>query len=182
VSNVIPKPDGSDTGAEREAPAALSFDALYRRHAARVRTLVKAILGDGFDAEEATHDVLLRGHAALRAGRIRSGALKRWLHTTARRHALDLRKSRARARARDDRYARAQRDGTTGAPDRRLDAQHLTELLRRRHPEELELVARCLVLENDRADIARALGITQGTLSVRLHRAVARLRSTLDTL
>jgi len=75
----------------------------------------------------------------------------------------------------------AHRDGAA-TPDRRLDARHLTELLRRRHPEELELVAQCLVLENDRADVARALGITRGTLSVRLHRDVARLRSTLDTL
>lgn len=179
----MPKP-AADCGPS--APEALAkhegFEGLYARHHAGVFAVALGIVGSRQDAEEVAHDVLLKAQAHLdRQGLQVSAASPRWMRTVARRHALDVRKHRVRAEMRDVRYATdcGPNVGPNGRIDTFVDARRVTAELRSRFPDDVELVAKCMVECRDRADLARELGLTQNALSVRLHRAVQRLRRAL---
>jgi RNA polymerase sigma factor (sigma-70 family) len=147
-----------------------AFEALLRRHGPMVLGVCRRVLGDRHDAEDAfqaTFLVLVRKAAGLR-DRERVG---NWLYGVAYRTALKARAMNARRRARERRAAGAGRP----AGGRDVAAEELLERLDAelsRLPERYRLpVVLCELEGRSRREVARALGVPEGTLSWRLAQA-----------
>jgi RNA polymerase sigma factor (sigma-70 family) len=147
-----------------------AFEALLRRHGPMVLGVCRRVLGDAHDAEDAfqaTFLVLVRKAAGLRC-RERVG---NWLYGVAYRTARKARVMNARRRARERRATAgarpgAGRDAATEELLERLDAE-LSRL-----PEKYRLpVVLCELEGRSRKEVARALGLAEGTLSWRLAQA-----------
>jgi RNA polymerase sigma-70 factor (ECF subfamily) len=145
--------------------------------------LLARMLGDAAAAEDVLQDVLLRAFQAMRAGRFDGGAaLRTWLHRIAINAAVDT--LRHRARRRDDSTALV--EPSAHAPVATLEARcalhRLAALL-----DDLPLEQRsALVLKEleglSSAEVAAALGISEGAVEQRLVRARATLRRRLPEI
>jgi RNA polymerase sigma-70 factor (ECF subfamily) len=160
---------------------ASAFEALYRRHAARIHGVVARLVGyDRARAEDLVQDAFVRAWQALPAYRFES-AFGTWLHRLAVNTALmDLRAARSRPRGSGDEDALDQ----VGTPD---SAGHGTALSLdlERAVATLPPRARAVLVLYDvegwkHEEIAEALGIADGSSKAQLHRARGRLRQRLD--
>ena len=157
-----------------------AFEILYDELAPRLhRYALRETRSDG-TAEDVVQQTLLRIHAA-RARFVRGAAVLPWAYAIARRLLLDGRRRAARwAVAVVDLAGVAAAAGGMAADDaldRRRHEAELEEELVRLPPKHRE--AFCMVrLEGlSIADAAAVLGITQGNVKVRVHRAADALRS-----
>jgi len=154
-----------------------AFERLYRRHAARVHSLARRMLGDE-EADEATQDVFVRAWTKVGtfAGRAAFGT---WLHRVAvnsllgRRRDLALRRERTVADGAED-----ERPGSRRSPD--LDLDFETAIGR------LPVGAREIFVLHDvegyrHREIAGQLGISSGTSKSQLHKARMMLREHLGS-
>ena len=71
-------PGDGDSCPPLRAATASTFEALYRRHARRVRRIVSAIVSTPAEAEDVAQDVWLAVHRAFERGRVPSAAVP-WL-------------------------------------------------------------------------------------------------------
>jgi RNA polymerase sigma factor (sigma-70 family) len=151
-----------------------AFEALVHRHGAMVLGVCRRILGHAQDAEDAfqaTFLVLARKGATVRP----RGRVGGWLYGVARRTALQARADNARRRA----HERQVRPTAQPTPDAEAAGQELRPLLDgavSRLPEKYrEPVVLCELEGRPRREVARQLGIPEGTLSSRLAAARKRL-------
>jgi RNA polymerase sigma-70 factor (ECF subfamily) len=158
-----------------------AFEALYRRHAARIHGVVARLVGyDRARAEDLVQEAFVRAWQALPAYRFES-AFGTWLHRLAVNTALmDLRAARSRPRGSDDEDALDQ----VGSPD---SAGHSTALSLdlERAVATLPPRARAVLVLYDvegwkHEEIAATLGMAVGSSKAQLHRARGLLRERLE--
>jgi RNA polymerase sigma factor (sigma-70 family) len=157
-----------------------AFEVLYDELAPRLHRYALRETRSRSAAEDAVQQVLLQMHAA-RARFVRGAAVLPWAYAIARRLLLDGHRHAARWASAEEEVALAQTAaGGMGADDvldrrrREADLERELSLLPPKHRE-----AFCMVkLEGlSIADAAGVLGITQGNVKVRVHRAAEALRS-----
>jgi RNA polymerase sigma factor (sigma-70 family) len=147
-----------------------AFAALVDRHGAMVLGVCRRVLGDAHDAEDAfqaTFLVLVRKAASLRSREL----VGNWLYGVAYRTSLEARARSARRRAREQQV----RDMPHTNAEPNQDWQDLRPLLDRelsRLPDKYRVpVVLCELEGRPRKEVARRLGIPEGTLSSRLAHA-----------
>ncbi len=155
-----------------------AFEMLTRRYGAMVLATCRRRLPADADAEEAAQETFLK--LARHAGRVRSNVAA-WLHAAAVGTAIDLGR-RAAVRGRAEREAARSADLTATPEHARLWREiepivdrALTELA----DADRELIVARFLAGRSQADLARELGVSEGTVSRRLRRALDRLRAKL---
>jgi RNA polymerase sigma factor (sigma-70 family) len=147
-----------------------AFEALLRRHGPMVLGVCRRVLHNCHDAEDAfqaTFLVLVRKAASIRPREL----LGNWLHGVACRTAMNLRSMNARRRRKEQEAQRA--EGKVQPVDRPMDEllERLDEALGRL-PEAYRVpVVLCELEGRSRKEVARTLGLPEGTLSWRLAQA-----------
>ena len=154
-----------------------AFERVYRRHAARIHSLVRRMLAGEADADEVTQDVFVRAWERLATYR-GEAAFGTWLHRLAVNLALNWRKSAARRMALVGGELDA--EGTAaraGAGAERLD---LEEAIGRLPPGARRVFVLHDVEGFRHEEIASLLDVTTGTSKAQLHRARMLLRGYLE--
>lgn len=154
-----------------------AFERLYRRHAARVHSLMRRMVGGEGDAEEATQDAFVRAWEKLASYR-GEAAFGTWLHRLAVNVALNWRKAAARARHRFDDDAST--DLLAGRRETGAERMDLDQAIGK-----LPRGARQVFVLHDvegfrHGEIAELMGVTEGTSKAQLHRARTLLRDHLE--
>ena len=144
-----------------------AFAELLRRHGKPVMTVCRRVLGDqpaADDAWQATFLILARRAAGLST----IGSLASWLHGVAYRTALNERRASLRRRAHETHA----RPPVVVTPDRQAAWNELQELVDsevERLPTHLrEVFVRCCLGDECRSDVAKRLGLNEGTVRGRL--------------
>lgn len=155
-----------------------AFEAIYRRFAARVHTLCLRLCADGCRAEELTQDIFVRTWRKIDTFRWES-SFETWLYRVAVNQALTaLRSHRRRASwelLTDDPGAAAGLS-RQAHPGRALDLEKAIAAL----PPGARTVFVLHDVEGYRhAEIAKLMGLAEGTCKAQLHRARRLLRETL---
>jgi RNA polymerase sigma-70 factor, ECF subfamily len=161
------------------APAALDFDALYRDARDDVFAYAATLLRDRSAAEDVAAAAFERAYR--RRGRYnpRRGTPRAWLFGIARNAALDELRRRRRA-------ATAELPEPSSEPDpgeaAELSAQRaaVRGALGRLPARERELIALKYHAELSNAELADVLGVSVSNAGTLLHRAMSKLRETLD--
>jgi RNA polymerase sigma-70 factor (ECF subfamily) len=167
-----------------------AFDALVRRHERRIFGLLVRMLGDPEEAADATQDTFLNLHR--HGHRFRSESrFSTFLYRVAVNAALNRRRSLGRRRAHMDRLAIRQAVGEA-LPQQPRDPEQAAvgEQLQARLQCEIDRLAASLraplVLYDIQglpyAEIAEILGVAEGTVKSRIHRARKALRERLGDL
>jgi RNA polymerase sigma factor (sigma-70 family) len=151
-----------------------AFEALVRRHGPMVLGVCRRVLRDPHDAEDAFQAVflvLLRKAASLRQREL----VGNWLYGVAHRTALEARSMRSRRNS-IERQVPAMPEPAVREPDASPDLLPLLDEEILRLPDKYRLpVVLCELEGRSRRDVARQLGIPEGTLSSRLAAARKRL-------
>ncbi|MBX6364576.1 MAG: RNA polymerase sigma factor [Gemmatimonadetes bacterium] len=153
-----------------------AFERLYHRHAARIHTLARRMLGPD-EADEATQDAFVRAWSKLASFR-GDAAFGTWLHRLALNVILSRRAELARRRQRfasEDDVPEVARSRST-PPEARLD---LETALARLPDGAREVFVLYDVEGYKHEEIAGLLGISVGTSKSQLHRARMLLRAHL---
>lgn len=154
-----------------------AFERLYRRHVARVHSLVRRMVGSEGDADEVTQDVFVRAWEKLGTYR-GEAAFGTWLHRLAVNVALNWRKTAARSRQRFDEDASA--EAMAGRQDRGPERMDLEEAIRRLPPGARQVFVLHDVEGFRHEEIAALMDVTEGTSKAQLHRARMLLRGHLE--
>lgn len=154
-----------------------SFTALVHRHGSMVMGVCRRLLGDHHDAEDAFQATFLV--LARKAAGVKRETLASWLYTVAYRTALEARAVRSRRRTRErqvDNYPHP-----AAPPPEIQDWRPLLDKELSRLPEKYRSpILLCDLEGRSRREVARQLGLPEGTLSSRLMRARARLAQRLS--
>jgi RNA polymerase sigma-70 factor (ECF subfamily) len=167
-----------------------AFEQLVRRHERRVFGLMMRMLGDREEAEDVAQEAFLSLHRHGRRFR-REARFSTFVYRVAANAALNRRRSLGRKRAREEALARRQaagldlpasprdpEDATVGAQIQERVQLALLEL-----PDDLRAAVVLYDIEGQSyGDIARSLGIPEGTVKSRIHRARNALREHLRPL
>jgi RNA polymerase sigma-70 factor, ECF subfamily len=163
-----------------------AFSALVGRIRPQVLRVAQGVVRDPSMAEEVTQEVLTE--VWLKADRFdpERGNVGGWVSTLARRRAVDRVRSEQAGRNRDDRVARRdqERDVDVVAEEVEVRLEHwqvrqaLAELSERQR----EAIELAYFSGYTYRDVARVLGIPEGTAKSRLRDGLARLRDSLDGL
>ena len=163
------------------APAriALDFDALYRAARDDVFAYVASLLHDRSAAEDVTALAFERALRKRKSYDSRRGSERSWLFGIARNAALDELRRRRRAAALVSEPA-----AVTPAPEEELEQTLRRAAVRTAlaalPPRDHELIALKFHAGLDNAEIADVLGMSVSNAGTRLHRALTKLRETLD--
>ncbi|MCX8006650.1 MAG: sigma-70 family RNA polymerase sigma factor [Coriobacteriia bacterium] len=155
-----------------------AFERLYETHYDRVYGFIRARVADFEDAKDLTATVFMRAWEALPSYDARGIPFAAWLFRIARNAVIDeyRRTSREPQRVRDDDAAEVADivavDETVLA---RCDAEHLRRALRRLTDEQAAVVVLRFFWDMPVADVASALGKTEGAVKAMQHRAVRTL-------
>jgi RNA polymerase sigma-70 factor (ECF subfamily) len=172
-------------GGLKAVPGARSrFDELHRAHALRIARLCRWLLSDPGEAEDVTQEVFLKLHRALEDG-TEAQAWEPWLTTVALNACRDRRRSAW--------WRRVWQPGVeldeSKLPTLRRDSEQ--ELLGREEhgriwtayralsPRQQEVFALRHLEGLSTEEVARALGMSSGSVKRHLHRAIGHLRRTL---
>ena len=160
-----------------DAKAPLSIAEHVRRQRAWVRVLARELVG-GQDADDVAQDAWM---AALERGPEERASIRPWLATVVRRLASGLRRGRARRNARELDSARPEAQPSTADLVERVDTERrMTQaLLELEEPYRETLLLR--YHEGLRAvEVARRLGVPEGTVRWRAKRGLELLRARLE--
>lgn len=154
-----------------------AFETVYREHAGRVYALCLRLAGDAVRAEEYTQDVFVRAWQRLASFR-GDAAFTSWLHRLTVNVVLqDRRAERRRLRRVEPTDDLSGLPGTRDQIAARLDLETAIATL----PNGARQVFVLYDVEGyGHAEIARLLGIAEGTSKAHLHRARRLLRKALD--
>jgi len=161
------------------------FEATVRRHYRLVFAVAHQVLGSAKDAEDAAQEAFLKAFRG-RASLDRSESIGGWLAAIARHAAVDLQRRRGREEAArrhaTEQMARPQpqpaaQDKAAEAADERARLRAAVSTLA---PHEAVVVTLRFEEGLSATEIAARLGVEAGTVRVRLHRALKRLREVLD--
>lgn len=187
-----PKPSsrleaGEPTAGSSSVPAAGQdawFDDLVRDHYRLVFAIAYRVLGSAADAEDAVQNAFLKAFRARDTVRDAKASVG-WLARIARNAALDVGRGRGRRKRLQNEATQQAEDAAKRRVARQPEAVHEDERERLREavralPDAEALVVTLRFLEGrSPAEIAEQLGEKPGTVRVRLHRALKRLRVSL---
>jgi RNA polymerase sigma-70 factor, ECF subfamily len=156
---------------QQPAPAAASFEALYRASAEAVFAYAASLLRDRSAAEEVTAAAFERAFRKRRSFDPRRGTQRAWLFGIARNAALDELRRRKRAATLTDEPAAE--DAVTEDLERRATVRAALAGL---DPRDRELIALKFHAGLGNAEIGAVLGISANNAGTRVHRALTRLR------
>jgi RNA polymerase sigma factor (sigma-70 family) len=156
---------------QQPAPAAASFEALYRASAEAVFAYVASLLRDRSAAEEVTAAAFERAFRKRRSFDPRRGTQRAWLFGIARNAALDELRRRKRAAALADEPAAD--EAVTEDFERRATVRAALAGL---EPRDRELIALKFHAGLGNAEIGAVLGVSANNAGTRVHRALTRLR------
>lgn len=158
-----------------------AFEDLYGQHAQRLYNVALRMLGNTADAEDVVQDTFLLAHRRLDTFR-GEAALGTWLYRLAVNQCLDRIRSRAGREARatgslDDPETPWQ---PAARPDGAVERLDLTSAIARLPEGSREVFVLHDVEGLEHREIARLLGIAEGTSKSQLHKARLRLRELLN--
>jgi RNA polymerase sigma-70 factor (ECF subfamily) len=154
-----------------------AYERLYRRHVARIHSLVRRMVGSDADADEVAQDVFVR--AWDRLGTFRGeAAFSTWLHRLAVNVVLNWRKTAARARHRFDDEASI--DVLAARKDSGAEWMDLEQAIAMLPPGARQVFVLHDVEGFRHEEIAELMGVTDGTTKAQLHRARMLLRNHLE--
>lgn len=163
----------------------VAWEALVRAHQEGVFRLAYLLLGDADDAEDVAQETFIRAFRSLdRFDRERP--LRPWLLRITANLARNRRRSLGRYLANLQRMARRDPDSIQGRVPRDVEddstwqAETLWGAIRRLRPTDREVITMRYFLDLSEAEMAAALDVAPGTVKSRLHRALRRLRETLE--
>jgi len=145
--------------------------------------LAYLLLGDADDAEDVAQEAFIRAFRSLDSFDA-SRPLRPWLLRIVANLARNRQRSLGRYIAALTRAGRAEPEPITFIGERstqQWEAQVLWQAVRRLNPQEQEIIYLRYFLDLGEAETASALAIAPGTVKSRLHRAVNRLRTIVDT-
>jgi RNA polymerase sigma-70 factor, ECF subfamily len=159
-----------------------AFEELYRAHAGKLFSVACRMLGNPADAEDLLQEIFLSAHRKLDSFRGES-ALGTWLYRLATNHCLDYLRSRA---ARTNQVTDGLEDeaGQFEPGRRTLAEQTVTKMDLERALARLPEGCRAAFVLHDvqgleHREVAKALGIAEGTSKSQVHKARLRLRALL---
>lgn len=162
-----------------------AFDAIVRRHSARVYGICWRYFGDATDAEDAAQAALLACYRGLRSYR-GTAAFSTWLYRVTTNACHDVARRNARRPStvpldpeRSTAHDPAQGDALDALLAAEVDVD-LADALRQLDPEQRHAVVLRDVVGVGYAEIAQRQGVALGTAKSRVHRAHARLAELLD--
>lgn len=158
----------------------LDFEALYRSARDDVYAYVVTFLSDRAAAEDVTALAFERAYRKQRSFDARRGSQRAWVFGIARNAALDeLRRKRRHATLAAD-----PEDVRTGTVEDQADAllerAAIRAALARLSPRDRELIALKFHAGLENAELAAVLGVSPSNAGTLLHRAMTKLRETLD--
>lgn len=150
--------------------------AFINEYGPRVHAFILDVVGDSCDADELTADVFVKAFSAIRKYDASKASLATWLlriaHNTAISH---LRRPKLLTNSIDKEIESAYTDAEE---DPRIGLLHLA--IMRLSPDERSLLHLHYFENAKLSDIAYALGITESTVAVRLHRIRTKLRTIIE--
>jgi RNA polymerase sigma factor (sigma-70 family) len=158
---------------QQPAPAAASFEALYRASAEAIFAYVASLLRDRSAAEEVTAAAFERAFRKRRSFDPRRGTQRAWLFGIARNAALDELRRRKRAATLTDEPAAEEAAAEAEDLERRATVRAALACL---EPHDRELIALKFHAGLGNAEIGAVLGISANNAGTRVHRALTRLR------
>ena len=169
-----------------------AFARLVEKHDARVMSLTRSILGCGFDAEEAYQEIFLKIYRSLPSFRFEAD-FSTWIHRIAVNTALSKRRSLQRRRQKeqimdplnseDDFFDSVPHNPLDNPENQQLRSEILTQI--ENALENIPARQRTVfVMKHDQGmklkEIAKTLGIGEGTVKAYLFRAIENLRGALE--
>ena len=170
--------------ADRRSPVTEAADeaglgAAFLAHGGELYGYARRSLGDASAAEEVVQETFIRAWRARHRFDPELGSLRTWLFAIERRIVIDHARSRAlrQTHAMPDDVARAGDD-----IERALVGWQVEEALRRLRPEHRQVLVETYYRGRSGREVARDLGIPEGTVRSRLFYALQSLRLTLDEM
>ncbi|MEO0512431.1 MAG: sigma-70 family RNA polymerase sigma factor [Planctomycetota bacterium] len=162
---------------------AAAFNALVDRYGSMVLATCRRALQNEADAEEAAQETFLK--LARHADRIRSNTAA-WLHAAAKNASTDLVRKRGAQRRAEEQAAKAAAlghdDDTTPEAAAWRDIEPMLELaLDKLSRTDRDLIVAHYLSGRSQADLAAEAGVSRGTMSRRIGKALERLRFQLKT-
>jgi len=171
-----------DLVARARAGDTAAWESIITGHQEAVFRLAYLLLGDPADAEDAAQETFIRAYHALDRFEAER-PLRPWLMQIAANLARNRRRSIGRYVAALRRALAADPELATHASAeqaRRDDADLLWQAVRRLDASDQEIVYLRFFLDLPVDETAQALGIAEGTVKSRLHRALGRLRTVVE--
>ena len=196
ASAVLPRTSGLAEVSPEATPEALlvataggdeaAFAALVGLVRPRVVRAAERIVRDPAMAEEVAQEVLLEVWRKADRFDPARGSVAAWVATLARRRAVDRVRSEQAGRDRDDRVARRSqerdRDVVAEEVELRLEHWQVRRALAALSDRQREAIELAYFAGHTYRDVARVLGIPEGTAKSRLRDGLLRLRESLDAL
>ena len=164
----------------------VAFSALVARIRPQTLRVARGVVRDPSIAEEVAQEVLTE--IWLKADRFdpERGTITGWVATLARRRAVDRVRSEQAGRNRDDRVARRNQvrdvDVVADEVEVRLEHWQVRKALAELSDRQREAIELAYFAGHTYRDVARVLGIPEGTAKSRLRDGLVRLREALDGL
>jgi RNA polymerase sigma-70 factor, ECF subfamily len=163
-----------------------AFAALYDRVTPQVLGVALRVLRDRSLAEEVTQEVLVEVWRKATRFDPERGTASGWITTLAHRRAVDRVRSEQASRDRDDRVSRRDTprefDNVADEVQVRLDHWQVRSALAELTDRQREAIELAYFGGHTYRDVARVLGIPEGTAKSRLRDGLLRLRQALDDL
>ncbi|HSM02966.1 MAG TPA: sigma-70 family RNA polymerase sigma factor [Acidimicrobiia bacterium] len=164
----------------------VALEIAYRRHSPAVMGAAMTVTRDRDAAEDVVQEVFLRlWRNPGRFDRDR-GSLRTFLAIDGRGRALDLVRSRRSRRDREDREARlASSDHTAGTEEQAMQtvlSAEIRQVLGRLRPAERDPIALAYFGGQSYREVARLLGVPEGTIKSRIRAGLERLAPMLEEL
>lgn len=163
-----------------------AFDAFFDRMSPHVFNVARRVVRDPSLAEEVAQEVLAEIWAKADRFDPERGSAAAWVSTLARRRAVDRVRSEQASRDRNERVSRRERhrafDHVVDEVETRLDHWQVRQALAQLTDRQRQAIELAYYEGHTYRDVARVLGVPEGTAKSRLRDGLARLRGLLEDL